>query len=174
MKTFLSPEKYQHFINRRQKAPEHYFDKPRGLWYQLDDSWRQWLVCNMPEWCAHVQFEYGINTNENVLCIKNARDFYKLESQYGVTLGTYGELGINWKALSSRWAGIEISPYLEEQRPVRWYNLWDVSSGCIWHEDGIDSIWSKEFRPFPSNLILDSVEDFDDPSILANETSKEY
>ena len=40
--------------------------------------------------------------------------------------------GIDWSAVSGRFAGVEVNPYLPTFRDVMWYNMWDVASGVIW------------------------------------------
>lgn len=114
--------------------------KPRGLWYQLNNSWRDWMKWNMPEWAEGYTHEYRIEISKTrVLRINSAERFMDFEDEWLV-----GE-GIDWKGLAEEYAGIEISPYREEFSPD-WYDYWDTSSGCIWCPKGLDSfeLISKE------------------------------
>ena len=107
--------------------------KPRGLWYQLNNSWRDWMKWNMPEWAEDYSHEYRIEiSKERVLRIDSAERFMDFEDEWLV-----GD-AIDWEGLSEEYAGIEISPHRGEFRP-EWYDHWDISSGCIWCPKGLDS-----------------------------------
>ena len=54
---------------------------------------------------------------------------------------------IEWSEVMKKWQGIFIYPYHYQVRHhdyFTWYNVWDVSSGCLWDLKAIDTI--KEYK----------------------------
>jgi hypothetical protein len=50
---------------------------------------------------------------------------------------------IDWPKVAEHYAGIEICPYLSNKRnddDFFWYYGWDVASGCIWDQKGIEEL----------------------------------
>jgi hypothetical protein len=48
---------------------------------------------------------------------------------------------IDWKKVAKEYSGIEICPYIGEQRlKFSWYYPWDVASGCVWDNSAVKSI----------------------------------
>ena len=118
-------------------------DKPRGLWYEIDDSWEEWCKYNMPEWLGpNSRGAYKVNIEidkSNVLVIKTLEEFDNFHNRYRA-LNTYynRSVNINWERVSEKYDGIEITNYLYNRRLENWcswYYGWDVASGCIWNTD---------------------------------------
>ena len=132
LRSFMSTGQFTELIPVEQKTDRWWKDKPRGLWYQVNNSWRDWMKWNMPEWEEGYTHEYQIEITYRVLRIDTADKFLSFEKDWMVGKS------IDWPALSKTYAGIEISPYRGEFRS-EWYDYWDISSGCIWSPEGLDS-----------------------------------
>ena len=117
--------------------------KPRGLWYSLGDAWEIW--CENANFPKHPHtFELNFDM-EDILVIKTFQDLVKFQEKYyevHETVGTFRMGKINWKRVKEDYAGIEIQNYSKFERDMLWdkfgldsclwYDMWDVSSGCVW------------------------------------------
>ena len=126
----------------------HSSDKPRGLWYQINDSWEEWCKYNMPQWLGtSSRGSYKINIEidkTNVLVINTLEEFDNFHNKYRA-LNTYynKSVNINWERVSEEYDGIEITDYFYDRRLENWcswYYGWDVASGCIWNTNIIKVI----------------------------------
>lgn len=141
--------------------------KPVGLWYACGNDWYNFILYKMPKeylqdhkYVHEIQLHRSIQTNINepdkdkILIIKSFKDFFKFTDRYGYYLDgkeeikssdceyleDYEDSRIDWNQVSLDFGGIEICPYLEKVRYIKWYYGWDVASGCIWNTDLIRNI----------------------------------
>ena len=120
-------------------------DKPRGLWYASGSEWLTWISENMIEERKKIRYIYALEISDRVLRLSNPAEIQKFTEQYGKAPDWAEKLlpsssHIDWKAVSEKWAGIEISPYQWSLRlELFWYYGWDVASGCIWSPEGLVS-----------------------------------
>lgn len=121
--------------------------KPYGLWYGIGTEWIDWVRFNMPEWESPNLFEIIVDES-NILKIETPKELeeftraFRDKSPKSLEFNEY-VFSINWSAVASFFAGIEISPYHHSMRMnnyTSWYYTWDVASGCIWDESGIKEI----------------------------------
>lgn len=119
--------------------------KPRGLWYSPGKEWINWCVQEMPEWVGQYIYELDIKTSK-ILKIDTLQKLDKFDKEYrldtiaaGVPVHSFGRCyDMDWQKLTTKYSGIEISPYQWERRLVYiWFYGWDVASGCIWDRKAI-------------------------------------
>ena len=111
--------------------------KPSGLWYQIDNSWDEWVSNEMPEW----QGGYCVTTElvvdaKLILVISTNEELLAFTEEFGRD----GSWSISWASVAQRYSGIEISTYLWDMRlddRTAWYYGWDVASGCIWNKAAV-------------------------------------
>jgi len=135
-------------INKTKYTQENSSDKPRGLWYQIDDSWEEWCKYNMPKWLgpnSRGAYKTNIEIDKtNVLVIKTLEEFDNFHNKYrALNTSLFHSCNINWERVSEEYDGIEISDYFYERRLENWcswYYGWDVASGCIWNTNIIKVI----------------------------------
>ena len=125
--------------------------KPEGMWYGVGTSWIEWVESEMPEKAHDNVFKLDIDESK-VLLIDDYSKFDVFEKEYSTDLlevlgvnSLLGRIGFNnmidWKKVSEKWSGIEISPYLYKYRLQKfWYYGWDCASGVIWKPDAIKKI----------------------------------
>ena len=128
-------------LERKLYSCSHSSDKPKGLWYQINDSWEEWCEHEMPQWLGagnRGAFKINLEIDKtNVLVIKTLKEFDNFHNKY-CSLHPFMNKStfINWERVSEDYDGIEISNYLYERRlnsNSEWYYTWDVASGCIWN-----------------------------------------
>jgi len=130
--------------------------KPRGMWYAPGNDWTRFVAREYSS--AAGGYVYKLTPSDSVLKISDHESFKAFEESFGAiesmenyrygededTLESlqklYGTLAPDWSKVAQKYAGIEISPYIREERFSRWYNSWDVASGCIWNPVGISSL----------------------------------
>ena len=110
--------------------------KPVGLWYSFGKQWLDWCEYEMPDWIKKNFFKLNI-TECNILKITNAKELREFDREYKILL--YGRFdSINWINVAKKYDGIEIYnieedyKYIYEEIRNKWYNTWDIGSGCIW------------------------------------------
>ena len=58
--------------------------------------------------------------------------------------GDKGRWAVDWNKVSRDYDGIEICPYIDIDWSLKeyykWYDFWDVASGCIWGKGAIKDI----------------------------------
>lgn len=116
--------------------------KPKGLWYQLNDSWKEWCSYEMPHWLQDYNYEYILEIDyTNILVITNEIELILFHEEYKKSIDISLSLKlIDWEKVSKKYKGIEITNYLYSMRFERdfmWYYPWDVASGCIWDKSAI-------------------------------------
>ena len=135
-------------INKTKYTQENSSDKPDGLWYQINDSWKEWCKYEMPQWLGpNSRGAYKVNIEidkTNVLVIQTLEAFDSFHNKYrALHPYHYKSTYINWERVSEEYDGIEISDYFYEKRMnnnCEWYYTWDVASGCIWNTNIIKVI----------------------------------
>ena len=114
--------------------------KPKGLWYGIGDSWISFIKRNdMPTWDYDYVHKIEIDESKMVI-IRNMDDLIKFDADFGYDNESriFYDAGrmIDWERVAAMYGGIEIAPYLNDGYEYKWYEIWDVASGCIWG-DGI-------------------------------------
>jgi hypothetical protein len=115
--------------------------KPSGLWYSCGSSWNDWCELEMPEeYLKSMPYNYRIQVNLGAMrVIRNDDEFLDFEREYRTW--RHGFMLIDWEAVARDYEGIEICPYLPNQRMGSdWYYPWDVASGCIWGAGAFKSV----------------------------------
>ena len=125
--------------------------KPEGLWYECKDGstvdWLEFCNTGLTDGASRYDSSYDVILNDyEILFITNNDDFKKFEKMYGIPNPQYpDEVKIDWPKVASQYGGIEICPYLHDQRmDSDWYYSWDVASGCIWNASGIKELISTD------------------------------
>lgn len=112
--------------------------KPIGFWYEIDNSWEEWLGGNMPHWFKErYNYKFKIEIDfANILIIDTPEKFIKFHEEFsGNERPNDPYPQIDWQLVSQLYDGIEITNYLHQFRmeyKYNWYYSWDVASGCIW------------------------------------------
>ncbi len=130
--------------------------KPNGLWYECQDGssegWEEFCRVGLSAGYSKYDSTYNVVLKDDgyyILHITDERYFEKFYEMYSVNPpydpdGTKGfDKMINWPKVAEHYSGIEICPYLQSKRnddDSFWYYGWDVASGCIWSEKGIESL----------------------------------
>lgn len=118
--------------------------KPKGLWYAQDNEWVEWVAVNMPHWRDEHNLELAIN-KDRLLVIDSWEKLLAFQAQYAIGMESRTSLGfvmIDWESVAKKYPGIEVRNYYKINATVkkdfssinqfRWFNGWDVNSGCIW------------------------------------------
>lgn len=144
----LSHEEVITFQGRDNSANRRPF-KPLGLWYGFGNSWAEWCLSEEPHWLE--PYVHEVVVDESKICkINNLAEFQEFEDAYGVREMTVavtmlGPYRIDFAALSRRFAGLEINPYLYSRRlDSPWYYGWDCAAGVVWDADAV------QVRPYAS------------------------
>jgi hypothetical protein len=131
--------------------------KPRGVWFGIGSSWKDWVSTEYGNSSTDIQGHFPTNKetaivlkrNAKILRIKNAKQLDEFTRKYaGIDEflapnkdGRWvpGQM-INWKRVAQDYDGIIIAPYIGSRRlsdHTMWYYGWDVASGCVWNIDAI-------------------------------------
>jgi len=150
-KVFYSKEPFIGF-NEVSQDPHMRHIKPRGLWYSCGDSWKEWVLDEMPHWFETYKHSYEIKINPaTMIMIQTPAEFEAFEAEYSIQSSFIDR--IDWLKVASKYAGIEICPYMHKFEMTNWYYPWDIASGCVWHAEAILSV--KEV-PFDNYLQEDA------------------
>ena len=116
--------------------------KPFGLWYSVGDEWLQWCKAeNFRVDCLAITYRLTVNDGA-ILRLTTEQEIREFSAQFLLRDTPWQTWDINWPRVAEKWAGIEIAPYQYGCRfnaALRWYSGWDVASGCIWDQHGLDS-----------------------------------
>jgi hypothetical protein len=131
-------------LTRTYGSSSHY--KPHGLWYSIDDEWREWCQSGMPQWIKPNWFNLDLNM-EGILVIQSVSDLLSFQKKYRI-LEPYPQ--ISWESVKKDYRGIEIQNYYDLKRffnssaggfmDYMWLYGWDINSGCIWDLSCVRSI----------------------------------
>jgi hypothetical protein len=124
--------------------------KPNGLWYSINDEWKDWCKSEMPEWIKGWTYHLKVDTS-NMLILSTVYQLKEFVDQYSKKLDKYLFI-INWWRVSQDYSGIEIRRYnhlrymrdqfegsLKDFNKYTWLHAWDVSGGCIWDLNAVKS-----------------------------------
>ena len=125
--------------------------KPRGVWYEVNNDWKDWCVHEMPRWIRErFNHEHHLEIDmTNVLVLRSKEDMYKFTKRFmgPRPYDVWRESNyIDWEPVAEYYDGIEIPEYLMECRMdenTNWYYSWDVASGCIWNTEIIKVVKSN-------------------------------
>jgi len=130
--------------------------KPLGLWYGIGSEWLDHV--NRVKMDRKYTTIHKIKTTDKVLKLNGKDDIIKFTEKYGkikeeMSVGVLDKSvrKISWYNVAKSYSGIEIkhpSIYTFKQYTINgvdgvyltWLMGWDISSGCIWFGDGIESI----------------------------------
>jgi GNAT superfamily N-acetyltransferase len=127
--------------------------KPDGLWYSFGSEWADWVAREMPKWGNDYDYLHKIDVTNRVLRLDTIEKCLEFTEKFG-ELNRIGDYLINWYNVSKVYSGIEVTEprkfwatqfhntdkNTNDYRKLWWLYGWDVGSGCIWREDGIESI----------------------------------
>ena len=109
--------------------------KPAGLWYSCGTDWLKFVETEMPELQEDATIVYAIGyESSKMLRVTSPKQAERVSFRYG----DFRTKRVNWKEVSSKYAGIECCPYSSHKIPFElyqtavWYLAFDVPSGCIW------------------------------------------
>lgn len=116
-------------IELETKAQVDHGAKPVGLWYSVDEAWKEWCEVEgfRTAWLTYV-YELDVDL-DRILQITTEQELLDFTTKYA------DGWNVNWQAVAEDWDGIEIAPYQYGCRfdtKTRWYYPWDVASGCLW------------------------------------------
>ena len=141
MTTHLTSKLIDKLESRSQESNNPPF-KPRGIWFQVDNSWRDWCSNEMPEWLSKYKYEYELKIDyTDILVISNMLELKAFTTLYKQSNEIFES--IDWKTVAKKYKGISIPTYLHSCRMDRrffWYYPWDIASGCIWDVSAIKNI----------------------------------
>lgn len=158
---FRSPTKFAGFRPAAQNdTPKDHRFKPQGLWYACGDAWDAFLV--REDWFDRMRhpYVYEIEVDlSSMVVIRDQSDFDAFNTEYGKVSRLEGESeqyiqgvdkwggyyidqwgGIDWPAVAKTYAGIEICPMVYPRPVPKWFEHWDVASGCIWGKRAFKSV----------------------------------
>ena len=143
----LSHEKEISFRDKDQEQDTN-ASKPKGLWYSFGYEWANWVSREMPERANSYDYIHKINVTNKVLKLETIEQCLEFTDRFGSDASWHRHYLINWDKVAKVYSGIEVTNprdfHLDEERiggaKLWWLYGWDVGSGCIWKEDGIESI----------------------------------
>ena len=82
-----------------------------------------------------IRYIYKIRPNYvNILRLRKTNQINSFTKKYLLSDGKY----IDWDKVSKKYSGIDIR-YNSKWENNKWYDGWDLSSGCIWSSNGLIS-----------------------------------
>jgi hypothetical protein len=133
-----------------QKRAAGYPYKPAGLWYSLDDEWRQFYKQNFQKYegkffttkpdgfiMPGYRYIYEIEVDMTKICVlkevENVKEFHR---KYSIKNGLK-PMGIDWDTVTEEYSGVEIHncEILHENviiYTIQWLKDWGVNCGCVW------------------------------------------
>ena len=140
----LSNKKITKVKNEKEMS---YLDfKPNGLWYGLNDTWKDFLIKSSKHalWtterllnCKYI-YDVVLNKNANILKLKSYKDIVKFTIKYGHKLSA-GFL-IYWDEVQEKYDGIEVKMQKKSDKYTYWTENWDCDSGCVWNKRAVKKI----------------------------------
>jgi hypothetical protein len=136
--------------------------KPNGLWFDVNENWRQW--CEATEFrlenlryrhtvtildSSRILFlrrakdidvftrKYGRNLSHNIRFLQSAEEIDVFTHKYGRDLSGDVQKAfsnyIMWGEVAEKHSGIVIYPYSRARSETYlWYFGWNCASGCVW------------------------------------------
>lgn len=135
--------------------------KPRGLWVSDDDCEDNWHA-----WCESEGFrldclthahDVELKNNASIVILTSAHDIDSFSQEFCFKNKTpMWPFSLRWPAVTKKWQGIIITPYIWERRMFEgntdWYCGWDCASGCIWDPTAIASISLRQVNVLETSL----------------------
>lgn len=120
--------------NRKPVIQTNIIDRPVGLWYSIDNSWKNFcLDSGNNQWIG--RYNYKVNLlNANVLKLLSVGGVRRFGEIYGER-GRFNTF-IHWGRVAMDFDGIEIQDYKADwfnTVETNWIFTWDCASGCIWN-----------------------------------------
>jgi len=141
----------------KEKQPNGFKRKPKGLWYATGEGWKDYVG----------EFGWKLDRNEfnldldldKILVIDTKQKLIDFDEKYGglgntiafgkhaqkIGANIYPDPGINWNKVQEDYSGIQIAG--KDSRQIytdksdgnvnRWYGTWAVGSGAIWNNNAI-------------------------------------
>jgi hypothetical protein len=150
-----SPKPITSFRNVRQGKNYSQWDKPKGLWYSFGKDWKEFVQIESLDKVYPHKYLLEVNLNR-MYVIRTEKELLEFTEKYGYQekMKMYDDYviswGIDWIKVSRDYDGIEICPKIPKTRQTqdyRWYEFWDVASGCIWGKGAI-----KDFTEVDSDI----------------------
>lgn len=116
----------------------HYGFKPKGLWLGKGNNWIEYIEANdMTEWISTYCSAFKIELGEDILVLKEKEDFINFTKEYSES-----RFSVDWKKVANKYNGIvAFSPRrFQFEEGLEWLYGWDITSACIWSDEGIESI----------------------------------
>lgn len=116
----------------------HYGFKPKGLWLGKGNNWIEYIEANdMTEWISTYCSAFKIELGEDILVLKEKEDFINFTKEYSES-----RFSVDWKKVANKYNGIVVfSPRrFQFEKGLEWLYGWDITSACIWSDEGIESI----------------------------------
>lgn len=127
------------------------------MWYGFGDDWLNHIV--RAGFDRDYSTIFKIKISDSVLILNGRDDIFEFSEKYGI-IKDWLESGsggrdtirwIQWEKVAKKYSGIEIkNPDIFKYKEIKigyrdrvlldWLNGWDISSGCIWNQKGIESI----------------------------------
>lgn len=141
-------------VHGNHNSPGHL--KPKGFWVSVEGNGDGWS-----DWCRDEGFhtetlenahEVTLAADAKILWIRTVEELDAFSEQWRIQPDWadpiqrkwhHLETKIDWEAVTRRWQGIIITPYLWGRRldgNAFWYFGWDCASGCIWDPAAIQRI----------------------------------
>ena len=120
------------------------FFKPRGLWYEIDNGWKDWVHYESPDWENEYQVgqEVVFKPGARVLVLDSVDVVRKFIETYSTLHPKLRSDEIDWVKVTQEWDAVEIPDYGSLWDPFRydssWFYAWDCSSGCVWNLDVVE------------------------------------
>ena len=120
--------------------------KPRGLWYDFDNDWIDFVTRNQFNWLSKNNYHIEVDQSR-ILVLDSDKDVATFTEKYiKDTNGVY--FFIDWSKVAEDYSGIEMPNYnklrhfhgLEMVMKLLWIRSWDVKSGCIWDLSAIKKV----------------------------------
>jgi hypothetical protein len=123
--------------------------KPNGIWYSIDDQWKDWLSAND---CPIPKYQHDLHIDiDELLIIDKLSDLNKIPLKKNFDLSDR----CDWEKLKQTYKGLYIPEYFQLKNDL-FFNeefkfnclgvfliIVDVSGGCIWDLSAIKSYSTK-------------------------------
>jgi GNAT superfamily N-acetyltransferase len=114
----------------------HYGFKPKGIWLAKGTGWIDFIEeegIDFKHYCSAFKVDLG----EDILVLNDLEDYNGFTLRYAIS-----ESKIDWVKVAKRYNGIAlINPRrFQFNEGLQWVYGWDITSACIWSEEGVESI----------------------------------
>ena len=109
--------------------------KPKGIWYGIGDSWREWAASEIPYVACRYTHLYRLELGGTIAKLSTSEAVDDFTAKY-----SFGDdwPWIAWEKVEKDFDGIEVFPYNHRDRfRYTWYYGLDAASGCVWNPDAV-------------------------------------